>query len=152
MLAKTVYGAGFNKFSLSVMGAFPRQRRSPMNNVERLCQRAKLQELFEDSRRSAGSRTLVLRKVRSLMRESSLVSRQPRHLYKQTGQARVGIPNLLDRQLDVTTPNKMLCGDITYLWTDGSAVVWRLLLACALAESSNGPCQKSLTFNSLLRH
>ena len=99
-----------------------------MIDVERLCQRAKIQELFEGSRRSAGSRTLVLQmndagfpmgrfKVRSLMRESSLVSRQPGHRYKRTGQARVDIPNLLGRQFDVTTPNKMWCGDITYVWT-----------------------------------
>ena len=36
---------------------------------------------------------------------------------KRTGQARVDIPNLLDRQFDVTTPNKVSCGDITCVWT-----------------------------------
>ncbi|HAB39104.1 MAG TPA: hypothetical protein DCE52_14120, partial [Rhodobacteraceae bacterium] len=57
------------------------KKRRQVIDVERLCQRAKIQELFEDSRRSAGSRTLVLQmkdagfpigrfKVRSLMRES----------------------------------------------------------------------------------
>ena len=104
------------------------RNRRQVIDVERLCQRAKIQELFEDSRRSAGSRTRVLQKkdagfpigrftVRSLMRESSLVSRQPGHRYKRTGQARVDIPNLLDRQFDVTKPNKVWCGDITYVWT-----------------------------------
>ena len=104
------------------------KKRRLVIDVERLCQRAKIQELFEGSRRSAGSRTLVLQmndagfpmgrfKVRSLMRESSLVSRQPGHRYKRTGQARVDIPNLLDRQFDVSKPNKVWCGDITYVWT-----------------------------------
>ena len=40
------------------------KKRRQVINVERLCQRAKLQELFEDSRRSAGSRTLVLQMER----------------------------------------------------------------------------------------
>ena len=104
------------------------KKRRHVIDVERLSQRAKLQELFEDSRRSAGSRTLVLQmndagfpmgrfKVRSLMRESSLISRQPGHRYKRTGQARVDIPNRLDRQFNVTTPNQAWCGDITYVWT-----------------------------------
>ena len=106
-----------------------------MIDIERLRQRAKLQELFEGSRRSAGSRTLVLQmndagfpmgrfKVRRLMKESSLISRQPGHRYKRTGQARVDIPNRLDRQFNVTTPNQVWCGDITYVWTGEQ---WRYL-------------------------
>jgi len=51
------------------------------------------------------------------VRESSLVSRQPGHRYKRTGQARVDIPNILDRQFDVNTPNKGWCGDVIYVWT-----------------------------------
>jgi hypothetical protein len=51
------------------------------------------------------------------MRESSLVSRQSGHRNNRTGQARVDIPNLLGRQFDVTTPNKVWCGDIIYVWT-----------------------------------
>ena len=56
-------------------------------------------------------------KVRSLMREAGLKSRQPGPSpYKKYGQARVDIPNLLDRQFDVPEPNKVWCGDISYVW------------------------------------
>jgi len=55
-------------------------------------------------------------KVRRLMSECHLVSRQPGHKYKQTGQARVDIPNLLNREFDVQSPNQVWCGDITNVW------------------------------------
>ena len=83
-----------------------------MIDVERFCQRAKVQELVEDSRQPAGSRTLVLQ-----MADAGLVSGQPGHRYKRTGQAHVDIPYFLDRQVDVNTPNNVWCGDITYVWT-----------------------------------
>ncbi len=103
------------------------KKRKNVIDVERLLQRAKLRELFDDSRGSAGSRTLTLQmndsgipigrfKVRRIMAEASLMSRQPGHKYKKTGQARVDIPNHLDRQFDVDRPNKVWCGDITYVW------------------------------------
>lgn len=85
-------------------------------------------ELFNASRGSAGSRTLQGQmqdhgysigrfKVRRLMAEANLVSRQPGgHRYKRTGQARVDIPNRLDRQFSIDTPNRVWCGDISYVW------------------------------------
>jgi len=68
--------------------------------------RIQVRKLFKDSRRSAGSRTLMGHlhdlgypvgryKVRRLMAEANLVSSQPGHKYKKTGQARVDIPNLV---------------------------------------------------------
>ena len=89
--------------------------------------RIQVRKLFKDSRRSAGSRTLTgqLRelgypvgryKVRRLMAEAKLVSSQPGHKYKKTGQARADIPNLLERQFAVAQPNQVWCGDITYVW------------------------------------
>ena len=85
-------------------------------------------ELFNASRGSAGSRTLQGQmrdhgypigrfKVRRLMAEANLVSRQPGgHRYKRTGQARVDIPNKLDRQFAVSEANQVWCGDISYVW------------------------------------
>ena len=55
-------------------------------------------------------------KVRRLMAEANLVSSQPGHKYKKTGQARVDIPNLLERQFSVAQPNQVWCGAITYVW------------------------------------
>ncbi|MDA8631270.1 IS3 family transposase [Litoricolaceae bacterium] len=55
-------------------------------------------------------------KVRRLMAEANLVSSQPGHKCKKTGQVRVDIPNLLERQFSVAQPNQVWCGDITYVW------------------------------------
>ena len=106
--------------------AYKARKRKP--DVKRIRLRIKIMELFNDSRGSAGSRTLKDQmndagfpigrfKVRSLMREAGLKSRQPGPSpYKKYGQARVDIPNLLDRQFDVPEPNKVWCGDISYVW------------------------------------
>lgn len=60
-------------------------------------------------------------KVANLMKEQGLISRQPgKHAYKTANAERPDIPNRLDRQFDVEAPNKVWCGDITYVWT-GSA-------------------------------
>ena len=59
-------------------------------------------------------------KVRRLMAEANLFSSQPGgHSYKRTGQARADIPNKLDRQFDVSAPNRVWCGDISYVWAGG---------------------------------
>jgi len=99
-------------------------------DVQRLTLRSLVKELFNDSRRSAGSRTLVgmMRdlghdvgrfKVRRLMAEADLVSKQPgAHRYKVAESERVDIPNYLDREFDVPAPNRVWCGDITYIWAD----------------------------------
>ena len=106
--------------------AYKARTRKP--DVQRVNLRAKVTELFNESRGSAGSRTLKDQmneagftigrfKVRSLMREAGLKSRQPGPSpYKKYGQARVDIPNRLDRQFDVPEPNKVWCGDISYIW------------------------------------
>jgi len=59
-------------------------------------------------------------KVRGLMRELALVSKQPGpHAYKQTTVERPDIPNILNREFDVPAPNQVWCGDITYIWAQG---------------------------------
>jgi putative transposase len=71
------------------------------------------------TRNAAGSRTLVemMRelghnigrfKVRSLMKEAALASKQPgSHAYKTDDVERLDIPNLLDREFEVQAPNKV---------------------------------------------
>ncbi len=56
-------------------------------------------------------------KVRSLMRELGLVSKQPgSHAYKKATVERHDIPNILSREFDVPAPNHVWCGNITYIW------------------------------------
>jgi putative transposase len=60
------------------------------------------------SRYRAGRRMKVL----------GLVSnQQPKHRYKKAEQPHMEIPNLLDRQFDVSAPNTVWAGDITYIWS-----------------------------------
>ncbi|WP_130871445.1 IS3 family transposase [Pseudomonas bubulae] len=105
------------------------RRRTP--DVERLRLRSRVNELFTQSRSAAGSRSIVSMmqedgeqigrfKVRGLMRELELVSKQPgSHAYKQATVERPDIPNILNREFDVPAPNQVWCGDITYIWAQG---------------------------------
>ncbi|TCQ90892.1 putative transposase [Pseudomonas sp. JUb52] len=59
-------------------------------------------------------------RVRRLMRELGLVSKQPgSHAYKQATVERPDIPNRLNREFAVQHPNRFWCGDITYVWAQG---------------------------------
>jgi transposase InsO family protein len=59
-------------------------------------------------------------KVRSLMRELDLVSKQPgSHAYKRATVKRLDIPDTLNRDFDVPASNQVWCGDITYIWAQG---------------------------------
>lgn len=88
-----------------------------------------ISRLFNESKGSAGARTLATQaqseghhlsryKVRGLMKELSLVSRQTRkHRYKQAQVAPKALENHLNRRFSVAEPNKVWCGDVTYVWT-----------------------------------
>lgn len=59
-------------------------------------------------------------KVRSLMRELDLVSKQPgSHAYKRATVERLDIPNTLNRELYVPAPKQVWCDDITYIRAQG---------------------------------
>lgn len=86
-------------------------------------------------------------KVRSLMRELALISKQPgSHAYKKATVERPDIPNTLNRAFDVEAPNQVWCGDITYVWAQGKwhylAVVLdlyaRRVVGWALSEKPDG--------------
>jgi len=105
--------------------------RKRLINRERMQQRSELRRLFKESRESAGSRALMLMmrewghqigrfKVRRLMKEAGLASKQPgSHVYKVARAERPDIPNLLAREFAVPRPNQVWCGDITYVWAGG---------------------------------
>lgn len=100
--------------------------------------RSELRRLFKASRGSAGSRSLKSMmqelgyqvgrfKVRNLIKEAGLMSKQPgSHAYKTAQVERPDIPNRLERQFDIAKPNQVWCGDITYIWA-GSR--WHYLAA-----------------------
>lgn len=107
-------------------------------DLEGMVFRSRVNELFTQSRGSAGSRSIMTMmredgisigrfKVRRLMQEQGLISKQPgSHVYKQVTVERPDIPNRLNRTFDVPEPNQVWCGDITYIWAQGR---WHYLAA-----------------------
>ena len=84
--------------------------------------------IFHESNDSAGARTIAsiatdrgttLSRYRAgrLMKQAQLVSTQPpKHAYKKAKQEHVEIPNYLNRAFDVSAPDQVWCGDVTYIW------------------------------------
>ena len=93
---------------------------------ERLKQQAI--DIHTASRGSAGARTIAGQltqqgekvgryKAASLMQEANIVSKQTRkHTYKIAEIESKIAPNLLKREFAVEAPNKVWCGDVTYIW------------------------------------
>jgi len=95
-------------------------------------QRERLKQQVVDihtaSRGAAGARTIAGQltqfgekvgryKAGSLMREANITSKQPhKHKYKVVEEESRIAPNLLQREFTVETPNKVWCGDVTYIW------------------------------------
>lgn len=96
--------------------------------IEQLQLRAKVREAHEQSRGSAGARTIAdmvtakgtkLSRYRAsnLMKLLGLVSCQKlKHRYKKAPQKHVEIPNYLGRQFAVTEPDQVWVVDVTYIW------------------------------------
>ncbi|EET4567075.1 IS3 family transposase, partial [Escherichia coli] len=104
-----------------------RKRRDTVNPARvRLC--SEIRRAWNQSRGSAGARTLAemltqngvpMSRYRAgrLMKYLNLSSCQPgKHQYKNARQEHTSLPNLLERQLAVPEPDRVWCGDITYLW------------------------------------
>ncbi len=139
-------------FGIARSSYYEHRRSRSRIDVERLEQRAKVNELFTQSRSSAGSRTIMTQmqgegyeigrfRVRRLMREMNLTCKQPGpHKYKQATVERPDIPNCLNREFEVQAPNQVWCGDITYIWVQNRwyylAVVLDLFTRRVLAGRS----------------
>lgn len=118
-------------FEVARSGYYAHRLRRRTPDVERLRLRSRVNELFTQGRSAPGSRSIMLMmqeegehigrfKVRRLMRELELVSKQPgSHAYKKATVERPDIPNILNREFDVDAPNQVWCGDITYIWAQG---------------------------------
>ena len=92
--------------------------------------KARILAIFKEHRSEYGSRRIVKQlkaeghqigryKVRRIMRELRLKAKTPRR-YKITTDSRHCFPvapNLLNRQFNVDTPNRVWTVDITYIWT-----------------------------------
>jgi putative transposase len=102
-------------------------RRVPEKTIRKE-QRERLVELHRESRGAAGARTLSMSlkmeghsvgrdKARRLMKEAGLESRQEHtHRYKLATDEAKYAPNYLARTFTVQHPNKVWCGDVTYIW------------------------------------
>lgn len=89
---------------------------------------SRIREMFRLSNGSAGSRTISAMvtqsgidlsryRARKAMLNLGLVSKQPSApKYKKANNEHLAVPNLLKRQFDVTAPNQVWCGDVTYIW------------------------------------
>lgn len=95
-------------------------------DLEALKLRAKIRHCFNQSRGSAGWRTIKAMlnnevgsyKIRRIMKELGLHSSQfKRHRYARHSHEKPMIPNRLARQFKVSKPNEVWCGDITFIWT-----------------------------------
>ncbi len=107
-------------------------------DARRVALRSQVNQLFSQSRGSAGSRSILgmLReegvtigrfRVRRSMRELGYPAAQPgSHAYKQATVERPDIPNRLNREFATEHPNQVWCGDITYVWAQGR---WHYLAA-----------------------
>jgi len=115
---------GVNRSSYKYWGG-----RSSQLSSEQVDLHSKVRAAFEESHGSAAARTIAtivttrgteLSRYRAsrLMKKLELVSCQlPAHKYKKASQESVAVPNTLGRQFDVPEPNKIWCGDVTYIWS-----------------------------------
>jgi putative transposase len=95
---------------------------------------------FSESRSSAGTRTIkgMLAEdgidigrylIGRLMSELGLTCKQPgQHQYKHATVERPDIPNRLNREFDVESPDRAWCGDITYIWAGSRWVYLAVVL------------------------
>ncbi len=97
-------------------------------SLEQIHLNSAVRQVHALSNGSAGARTVAKMierfginisryKAGKVMGQLGLISSQrPKHTYKKTGKEHVTIANKLNRQFTVSQPNKVWCGDVTYIW------------------------------------
>lgn len=103
-------------------------KRSKTIHPKKLNEMTIVKSIFVESNRSAGARTIARiatdrgtalsrYRARGLMKLCQLKScQQPKHAYKKAKQEHLEIPNHLNREFNVTAPDQVWCGDVTYIW------------------------------------
>ena len=128
--------------------------------------KARIGTIFKQHRSKYGSRRIVKQlekeghkigryKVRRIMRELGLKAKASRK-YKVTTDSRHSFPvapNILDRQFDVSEPNKVWTADITYVWTlEGwlyLAIVMDLFSRQIVGWAMDGRIKRQLVLDAL---
>jgi putative transposase len=115
----------FQVHSSSYYDWYNKPKLPPLKKAKEL---SAVKAIHEESNGSAGARTistiafqrgLSISRYRAgrMMKALGLASSQPpKHNYKPANQPHLAIPNTLARQFDVKQPNKVWCGDVTYIW------------------------------------
>ena len=115
--------------------------------------------IFSESKDSAGARTIAdistqlgipLSRYRAgrIMTACGLRScQQPKYKYQQAKQEHVALPNDLNCELDVKEPNKVWCGDVTYIW-EGKRCVY---LAIVMDLFIRKPIGRAMSFSPVSR-
>ena len=102
----------------------------PDQDTEQAAVESRIRSIFTESKKTYGSRRILRQlrseghiigryRVRSLMRKLDLKARTPKR-YKVTTDSNHKHPialNLLNRQFDMDTPDRVWTPDITYVWT-----------------------------------
>lgn len=128
-------------FAVSRSSYVYHRRHRDKTDPERERLKAEVKSLHTQSRGAAGSRTMTGQmrqqgetigryKVRRLMKELGIVSKQPpgKHRYKVATAPSDIAPNHLDRQFEVDKPNQVWCGDVTYIWAKTQWVYLALVI------------------------
>jgi len=115
-------------FDVSTSSYYYRVNHKDIVDPERERLKQKAINIHVASRGAAGARTIAGQltqegekvgryKAASLMKEACISSKQPhKHKYKMAEEESKIAPNLLQREFDVGAPNKIWCGDVTYIW------------------------------------
>lgn len=131
--------------------------------AERVKARAVVKAIHVESKGSAGARTIATiatergyplsrYRVGTLMKEQQLHSCQlPKHRYRKALQEHVTIANHLDRDFMVSHPNKVWCGDVTYIWT-GRRWVYLAVVIDLYARKPVGWAMSTSPNSELTRH
>jgi len=136
-------------------------RRRPRGKpVSALCGQA--QEVFRRSRNAAGSRTMAKAlgvsrwRARKLMQACQLVSKQPgQPKFRRTQPETEVVPHRLNRAFQPSAPNRVWCGDITYILIAGRwaylAVILDLYARRVVSWSLSGTPDAALVLQAFQR-